>query len=312
MRGGALPTARHVGVAPSIVNNNPETMERSRRSFPTAAGWFFRPRHGGFSWAKMSQTPLALILRDARTRVRALRHLFSPCARRMRTGESAARRRTVFGHFHLTMSNSHSRSRGAFLRPGFASLLRAPAKRVGGAPKNVRVLGGTPVGHAITRRTRRLRGALRPMTRQYTGRNNLTISMPDGGSVPIVSQTEIKPMKTALSLMLALITTTALTEPLPVPKPPGPGGSCPHGYIASGSFCTPSPDASDAIAKPSNDTCSGDALRRARTACEMDARGPSLRPSPCRVASRRVVLTSARPSRAASRKAHGRASGLRR
>jgi hypothetical protein len=33
---GAL-TARHVGVAPSIVNNNPETMERSRRSFPTAA-----------------------------------------------------------------------------------------------------------------------------------------------------------------------------------------------------------------------------------------------------------------------------------
>jgi hypothetical protein len=100
--------------------------------------------------------------------------------------------------------------------------------------------------------------------------------------------------------MLELITTTALTEPLPVPKPPGPGGSCPHGYIASGSFCTPSPDASDAIAKPSNDTCSGDALRRARTACEMDARGPSLRPSPCRVASRRVVLTSARPSRAAS------------
>ena len=226
MRGGALPTARHVGVAPSIVNNNPETMERSRRSFPTAAGWFFRPRHGGFSWAKMSQTPLALILRDARTRVRALRHLFSPCARRMRTGESAARRRTVFGHFHLTMSNSHSRSRGAFLRPGFASLLRAPAKRVGGAPKNVRVLGGTPVGHAITRRTRRLRGALRPMTRQYTGRNNLTISMPGSRSVPIVSQTGIEPMKTALSLMLALITTTALTEPLPVPKPPGPGGSC--------------------------------------------------------------------------------------
>src|SRR5262249_50049945 len=61
------------------------------------------------------------------------------------------------------------------------------------------------------------------MTQQYTGRNNVTISMPDGGSVPIVSQTEIEPMKTALSLMLALITTTALTEPLPVPKPPGAG-----------------------------------------------------------------------------------------
>jgi hypothetical protein len=47
-------------------------------------------------------------------------------------------------------------------------------------------------------------------------------------------------MKTALSLMFALVTTTALTEPPPVPKPPWPGGSCPHGYIASGSFCTPS------------------------------------------------------------------------
>jgi len=93
------------------------------------------------------------------------------------------------------------------------------------------------------------------MTQQYTGRNNVTISMIEGGSVPIVSQTEINLMKTALSLMLALITTTALTEPLPVPKPPGPGGSCPHGYIASGSFCTPSPRAADAIAKPNNGTC---------------------------------------------------------
>src|SRR5262249_12296596 len=75
----------------------------------------------------------------------------------------------------------------------------------------------------------------------------------DDGSVPIVSQTEIEPIKTALSLMFALVTTTALTESLPVPKPPGPGGSCPHGYIASG--CTPSPGASDAIAEPSNGTC---------------------------------------------------------
>src|SRR2546428_10434101 len=31
-----------VGVALSIVNNNPETMERTGRSFPTAAGWFSR------------------------------------------------------------------------------------------------------------------------------------------------------------------------------------------------------------------------------------------------------------------------------
>jgi hypothetical protein len=53
----------------------------------------------------------------------------------------------------------------AFLRPGFASLLHSPQRGVGGAPRDVRVLGGTPVGHAMTRRVRRLRGALRPMTR---------------------------------------------------------------------------------------------------------------------------------------------------
>jgi hypothetical protein len=63
------------------------------------------------------------------------------------------------------------------------------------------------------------------MTQQNTGRNNITISTMDGASVPIVSQTEIEPMKTALSFMLALITTTALAEPLPVPKPPARAGA---------------------------------------------------------------------------------------
>jgi hypothetical protein len=52
-------------------------------------------------------------------------------------------------------------------------------------------------------------------------------------------------MKTALSLMLALVTTRALTEPLPVSKPPGPGGLP----------CVPGQGASDAIAKPPNGTC---------------------------------------------------------
>jgi hypothetical protein len=35
---------------------------------------------------------------------------------------------------------------------------------------------------------------------------------------------------------LALSILPALAEPLPQPKPPGPGGSCPHGYLASGSY----------------------------------------------------------------------------
>jgi len=92
------------------------------------------------------------------------------------------------------------------------------------------------------------------MTRQYAGQNNVTISMPDGRSVPIVSQTEIDPIKAALSLMLALVTTTALTEP--VPKPPGPGGSCPARLVPSGSFCTPSQGAAEPSPKPPNGSCS--------------------------------------------------------
>jgi len=44
----------------------------------------------------------------------------------------------------IHFSNSPSRSRGAFLRPGFATLLRHPESR-GGAPRNVRALGEAPV-----------------------------------------------------------------------------------------------------------------------------------------------------------------------
>jgi len=92
------------------------------------------------------------------------------------------------------------------------------------------------------------------MTQQYTGRNNVTISMPDGGSVPIVSQTEIDPMKTALSLMLALSATALNAKPQSRSRRPR-AARARTAYIASGSFCTPSPGASDAIAKPSNGTC---------------------------------------------------------
>jgi len=60
--------------------------------------------------------------------------------------------------------HSPPRSRGAFLRPGFASLLRqAPIEGWRSAEK--RSGAAAPVGHAMTRRVRRLRGALRPMTR---------------------------------------------------------------------------------------------------------------------------------------------------
>jgi hypothetical protein len=52
----------------------------------------------------------------------------------------------------------------------------------------------------------------------------------------------------ALAIIVILLAALALAEPLPVPKPTGPGGSCPHGYTTSGSFCTPSASAQDAIA----------------------------------------------------------------
>jgi hypothetical protein len=59
----------------------------------------------------------------------------------------------------------------------------------------------------------------------------------------------------AVIAVMALCATAALAEPLPVPKPGGPGGSCPHGYTSSGSFCVPSQGAQDAIPKPPNGTC---------------------------------------------------------
>ena len=88
--------------------------------------------------------------------------------------ELAARRRTVFGNSNLTMSNSPSRSRGAFLRPGFATLLHQP--RIEGwaerretfgcsaeHPWGVSCASKTRVNALMTRYARRLRGALRPI-----------------------------------------------------------------------------------------------------------------------------------------------------
>src|SRR5262249_54904203 len=67
--------------------------------------------------------------------------------------------------FFATLMTTPPRSRGAFFAPGvlpFASLPRSEgegsAERRSGACE-------APVGHAVTRRARRLRGALRPMTR---------------------------------------------------------------------------------------------------------------------------------------------------
>jgi hypothetical protein len=151
-------------------------MKLRRRSFRTAAGWSFArahaPRLASFGqnarwvrFAKMRRpSPSSFETRVRRARIRGIS---SACALlRMRTTEVAARRRTVFGNSRLTMSNSHSRSRGAFGRPGFCNFASlTPNRGVGGAPRNVRVQRH-PLGLHMTRQARRLRGALRPIARQ--------------------------------------------------------------------------------------------------------------------------------------------------
>jgi hypothetical protein len=61
----------------------------------------------------------------------------------------------------------------------------------------------------------------------------------------------------------------AIAAPLPQPKSAGPGGSCPFGYMSSGSFCMPSAGAQDAVPKPPNGTCPwGAGCRRGVFACD--------------------------------------------
>jgi hypothetical protein len=62
-------------------------------------------------------------------------------------------------------------------------------------------------------------------------------------------------MKVITATAALLIAAAAHAEPLLVPKPSDPGGSCPHGYLASGSYCVPGQGAQEAIAKPPNGTC---------------------------------------------------------
>jgi hypothetical protein len=45
----------------------------------------------------------------------------------------------------------------------------------------------------------------------------------------------------------AAVCALAHADPLPIPRPASPGGSCPHGYLASGSYCVPSLGAQDAV-----------------------------------------------------------------
>jgi hypothetical protein len=62
-------------------------------------------------------------------------------------------------------------------------------------------------------------------------------------------------MAVVITVVLLMLLASALAEPLPQQKPAGPGGSCPHGYTSSGSYCVPSQGAQAAIAKPASGNC---------------------------------------------------------
>jgi hypothetical protein len=56
-------------------------------------------------------------------------------------------------------------------------------------------------------------------------------------------------------MIMLLPPSLGLAQPLRQPKPAGSGGSCPHGYMSSGSFCVPREGAQDAISLSPNGTC---------------------------------------------------------
>src|SRR5262245_8825475 len=99
--------AQHVEVAPSIVNNNPETMELTRRPLLTAAGWFF-----------------------ARQRSRT---------------NAGSRRSDALGAL-FTFQTAHLVPAAHFCARGLHPCFTHPERGVGGAPRNVRVRAKHPWG----------------------------------------------------------------------------------------------------------------------------------------------------------------------
>ncbi len=118
----------------------------------------------------MRRQVLSSHVRHRRSRAWASRR--TGASRRCSAAASASSARVGF---FAALMTTLLRSRGAFLRPGFcivASL--TPNRGVGGAPRNVRVqrhpwgvscASKTRVNALMTRYARRLRGALRPITR---------------------------------------------------------------------------------------------------------------------------------------------------
>ena len=168
----------HVRVALFAVNNNPETMDRSRRSFSATAGRFRTDQAGmlptGFASPKCTVRPRPSYEgASQRERARLLPGIVAlrcvskhegACTRSSSSFETRARAfevcRTSSACALLRMRTSiASFTAHDFKQPisfsrrggvrGLRLLLRSPRMRVGGAPRDVRVLGGTPVGRIM-------------------------------------------------------------------------------------------------------------------------------------------------------------------
>lgn len=72
-----------------------------------------------------------------------------------------------------------------------------------------------------------------------------------------IASTNARSFSRVSSCIVALVllgTGFAVAQPLPQPRPLGPG-SCPHGYTSSGTYCVPAQGAQDSIPKPRNGVC---------------------------------------------------------
>ena len=110
-------------------------MELRRRRFRTAAGWCFA----------RAKPPSS---RPSAARAGTHNH------RRLSWVRFRGDDPRLWSHFAITTASLVPAARFAPGVCNFASL--TPKRGVGGAPRNVRVLSGTPVRHAITRHARRL------------------------------------------------------------------------------------------------------------------------------------------------------------
>jgi hypothetical protein len=128
-------------------------MDLGRQAFPTAAGWFFaRPVVAHECWVALS-CPGRSAAPQGRSRPsstgygragpRLWLHFVTRCTA-SGTRDSVGRVRSLI-HF----SNSPSRSRGAFLRPGFATLLHSPRTRGGRSAEKRSGACEAPVGRIM-------------------------------------------------------------------------------------------------------------------------------------------------------------------